>query len=439
MKRSILLTLGAGAGLCSIAATLASCDEATKATENLCGPCGSIATGNLSIAGDARLDGFFKATADLRDATASIRADFDQDILAIAAVYGMTTTEVNAEFVAELRAAIEADIAANTDGGLQVVLEPARCQADVAVSVEAQASCEAQAGCDVEVDPGMVAVSCEGTCRGECSGECSGELACAVRTPTAGCEGQCEGSCQLEGSAQCDGTCRGECSGECAATNADGECAGRCDGSCSGVCEIEGRAECQGTCQGTCFVDPGSAQCSGEVECAGTCNAECRGSCEGDFEPPSASADCEASADCKAQARAQAQANVECTPPQLIVDFAFAADLDAEARAAFVARMKTFQVRAVALLQGVARLQALVTGEVDGEVVFDPAPLVAVRGQLEGVIEAGVEGDFDIAPGRLACVIPAFRDAVQALVDVGGDAQVTLSAGAELSGLLGGG
>lgn len=435
MHRSMYLGLGLAGGLSLLG--LVSCDEAvTQTSENLCGPCGSIATGNLSIAGNARLDGFFQAVADLRDATASIRADFDADILALGELYGLTTTSVDADFVAQLRAAIEDDIQANTDGGLQVVIEPARCRANVAVAVEAQASCEAQAGCDVQASPGMIAVDCEGTCNGECTGSCSGDLACAVQTPVASCEGECEGSCQLEGAAQCGGTCRGECDGTCSATSANGECAGRCDGMCSGVCELEGRAQCQGTCQGTCYVDPGSAQCTADAECSGRCDAECRGSCEGDFEPPHASADCDASAECEAQASAQAQANVQCDPPHLQIDFALAADLDADARAAFVARMQELRVRAVAIVQATTRLQALVTGEVNGEVVFDPAPVVALRQQLEGIIDAGIEGRFEIAPGRLACVIPAFRAAVTALARAADDVQGTLSASAEFSAVL---
>lgn len=437
MHRSCaVLALGLGAGLSIL--TFTSCDEAaTQVSEDLCGPCGSIATGDLSIAGNARLDGFFKAVADLREATASIRADFDRDILALGELYGLAAAEVDAGYVAQLRAAIQADIRDNTDGGLQVVLEPARCRADVAVAVQAQASCEAQAGCDVDVDPGMLAVQCEGTCRGACSGECAGELSCAVHTPTVACEGACEGSCQLERSVVCDGTCRGECNGSCSATNANGECAGTCNGQCRGVCELAARGQCEGTCQGTCYVDPGSAQCTSEAQCAGTCDAECSGSCEGDFEPPHASARCDASADCEAQARARAQANVQCDPPRLTVDFALAADLDADARATFVARMRELEIRAVAIVQGTTRLQALVTGEVNGEVVFQPAPLVSLQQQLEGIVEVGIEGRFELAPGRIACVIPAFRAALRALVDAGEDVQVTLAASAEFSAVLG--
>jgi hypothetical protein len=435
MHRFTSIGLACGGGLALVG--LAGCDEAvTQTSESLCGPCGSIATGNLSIAGDARLDGFFQAVADLRNATASIRAEVETDVRALGELYGIAGAEVDADYVARLRAAIEADVRTSTDGGLRVVLDPARCQADVAVAVRAQASCEAQAGCDVYVQPGMIAVECEGTCRGECSGTCSGELACAVKTPTVACEGECEGSCQLEGSAVCSGACRGECNGSCSATNENGECAGRCRGQCRGVCELEGRAACQGTCQGTCYVDPGSAQCNAQAQCAGSCDAACSGACEGAFEPPRASASCEASVDCQAQARAQAQANLQCSPPRLDIDFAFAAGLDAEARAAFIARMRELRIRAVAILQGAARLQALVTGEVDGRVVFSPAPLVALRGQIESIIEAGLEGRFEIAPGRIACVIPAFSAAVDALIGAGEDVQITLAASAEFSAVF---
>lgn len=415
---------------------LQGCDEATQVSEDICGPCGDIATGQVTIAANARLDGFFQAVSDLEGATAEIRADFEQDIRALAELYGLEAAQIDADFVAELAAAIEADIDANTQAGLQVIFEPPRCEASVGVAVEAQAACEAQAGCDVEVDPGMVAVQCEGTCQGECSGECSGELACAVQTPVVNCEGECEGACEIEGSAMCDGLCRGTCNGTCSATNADGECAGTCDGTCEGVCEIEGRAQCEGVCRGTCFVDPGSAQCTAEASCSGSCSGECRGSCQGEFEPPSASADCEASAECKAQAQARAEANVECSPPQLTIGFDVRGDIDADVRAAFIARMKALRVRGVGLLQGFAQVQALVTGEVGGRVVFETPPLVRLQTEIEGIIDAGVEGEFEIPPGRIACVLPALDQSLEALTSANEDVQVTLQGGAEIAAVL---
>jgi hypothetical protein len=413
------------------AASLQGCDA-----DDICGPCGSLATGELTIAGNARLDGFFAAVAQIRDAQARIKADFDADILALGELYGLSSARVDAAFVAEVTGAIKADIDANTRGGLTIRYQAPKCQASVSAGVEAQASCEAQAKCDVEVNPGNVSVQCEGTCSGSCSGSCSGELSCAVKTPTLNCEGSCEGSCEIEGGASCEGTCHGQCMGTCSATNANGECAGQCDGTCRGTCEISGSAECQGTCHGTCYVDQGSAQCSGEVECSGSCSAECSGSCEGSFEPPSASANCEATAECQAQAKAQAEASLECTPPSLAIDFEMQANLDASARAEFIARIKELRVRAVAILQGTAKLKALVDGEIDGEVVFNPSPLANLTAEVQGLVSAGISGDIRIPAGRVACVIPAFEEAGKALVAVGSEGAATIRAQAEFSAFI---
>jgi hypothetical protein len=408
---------------------------ACGAAEELCGPCGSIETGQLSISGNAQLDGFFSAVYTIDQATAQIRGDFEGNIVALAEVYGVVGAEAgySADLLAALKTAIEADIMANVDGGVSVRYQAPECKASVDVAVEAQASCEVQAECDVEVDPGQVSVACSGTCSGECSGSCTGELSCAVTTPTLNCEGMCEGSCEIMGAATCEGTCRGDCSGNCSATDANGSCAGTCDADCSGTCEISGSATCMGTCHGTCKVEQGSAQCTAEASCSGSCDAECSGSCEGEFEPPSASADCEASADCKAQASAQANASVECTPPTLELDFAFAGGVQADAQAAFVARLGELKTRGVAILQGAANLEVLINGTVDGEVVFEVSPLDQLTASIEGLISAGFEGGFDIPAGRLVCVLPAFEDSANALVDIGTSFGGTVTAQADFA------
>jgi hypothetical protein len=407
--------------------TMQACDPGETA-EKLCGPCGSLENGQLTIAGNAQIDGFFAATARFQGATAQIKGDFDANIAALAEVWGYAeaTGEIDASYVQGLVGHIQGEISATVEGGLKIDFVPAKCEANIDVAVEAQASCEVSADCEVEVDPGQASVSCEGTCSGSCSGTCGGELSCAVKAPTVNCEGQCEGSCELEAAALCEGTCRGTCDGECSATDANGQCAGSCDGMCSGTCELSARADCGGTCHGTCYVEQGSAQCTAEAECSGSCDAECSGSCEGNFEPPSASADCEASADCKAQASAQANASLECTPPQLDITFAFAGGVDASAQAAFSAKLGELKVRGAAILQGAAKLQALITGEVDGEVVFSPSPLADLTASFEGLISAGVSGELNIPAGRLPCIIPAAEEA----------ASVLASAGTEMQGVI---
>jgi modification target Cys-rich repeat protein len=416
MHRGLGLT---GLGLlCGLAMTSAQGCDPASVSEDICGPCGSIASGQLSISGNARLDGFFTAVADFGKATATIQASFEADIRALASIYGMADGEINAQFIDELKANIKADFQANVDGGIKLVYKPAKCEADVHVAVEAQASCEVNADCEAMVNPGEVSVSCEGTCSGSCSGTCMGEVVCKGGALGAECDVGCEGACELTAEASCSGTCNGTCTGDCTATDANGSCRGSCDGMCMGTCETDVAAECNGTCHGSCHATVSPPSCMAEVECNATCMGECGGHCEGKFEPPSASASCDASADCKAQASAQAEANITCTPPSLDWEFNFNAGVSADAQAAFVARLGELRVRGVAILQGLARAQALINGEIDGEVVFDPPPIANLTAQVQGLISAGISGDIDIPKGRIGCVIPAFEEAGKVLADV---------------------
>jgi hypothetical protein len=385
--------------------------------DDICGPCGEIANGAVGISGDVRLDGFFKALGTINTATVGIKADFDANIRALAALYPEVDlgANINAAAVGQLTDAIEADISANVQGGLQVVYQPPRCEANVNVALEAQASCEAQAQCDVQVDPGEVSVRCEGSCRGSCEGSCDGTVQCRVEAPSVRCEGTCEGSCTFDAAAACNGTCRGDCSGNCSVRDGNGDCAGACDGECTGTCELAVAAECTGTCSGKCTATQGSAECEGEVTCQGTCEGECSGGCEGNFEPPSASANCSATAECQASAKAEANASLDCTPPQLSLEYTFLGSADANARAQFSARLNEVKLRGAAIVQGFTKYQALITGkvsaEVDAPVVFDPPPFVALRASLTGLADANVIANFDIPAGKLFCVVPAFEEA----------------------------
>lgn len=414
----------------------ASCDQVQKASEELCGPCGTIRTGDFSVSGNAQVDGFFQAVGTLQSATAKIQSDFDANIRALAAVYGVTITgAVDGAAVDSVVNAIRADLQANVSGGLKILYKPPQCEASVDVAIQAQAQCEAKANCQVAVQPGQVAVSCQGTCTGSCSGQCSGTLSCAVKAPTVNCQGECEGTCQLSAAATCNGVCHGTCSSGCSATDANGQCNGSCAGTCQGSCELAARGSCTGTCNGTCYVDQGSAQCTASAECSGTCSAECSGKCTGSFTPPSASASCQASAQCQAQAKAQANASIECTPPTFDVSYAFTGT--AAGQAAFTARLAELKVRGAAIVQGAARLSALVTGKVNGQVVFSPAPVAQVTTSIEGLVSSGVDGSLDIPKGRIVCLVPAFGEAAQILSEIGGSVNVTIQSQAKFTAVLG--
>jgi modification target Cys-rich repeat protein len=403
----------------------------TEGSEKLCGPCGVVAQGDVGISGNAKLDGFFAAVADLNKAQVAINGDFEANIDELIATFGAEVA-ANATIDAKveaLTAAIKGELTANVQGNLTVNYVPPKCEANVSVAFSAQAQCEAKAGCDVMVDPGEVSVACEGSCEGSCEGTCSGGLKCEV-SASGTCSGKCEGSCELEAAAACEGTCKGTCSGTCSAYDGAGKCAGACDGMCTGSCEFNAAAECTGKCSGSCVVEA-MAECEGEApKCSGKCEGKCQGSCTGKATPPSASADCEATADCQAQASAQGSANISCSPPKFEIGFAFKAGVNATAQAAFGAKLAALETRGVAILQGFTKYSALIDGKVNGEVVFEPSPLVSITDSLSGVVEAGAEGSLfaDIAPGRIGCVIPQMSASVGLLGDIAAEAKTNLAA-----------
>jgi hypothetical protein len=413
-------------------------DAAADVSGAACGDCGTIATGDFSVSGDAQLDGFFQAVGNLQNATASVTGDFQANIVALASVYGVANADgsFSADLVDKIIAAIKTDVSTNLDGGLKVVYKSPACQADVDVSVQAQAKCEAKAGCTAMVNPGNVSVKCNGTCSGSCSGKCSGDLSCTVTTPTVNCEGTCEGSCELSAAASCDGTCHGMCQGTCSATDANGQCQGSCSGMCTGSCEFKAAAKCTGTCHGSCHVNQGSAQCTGNVQCSGSCDAQCSGGCQGDFDPPSASASCMATADCQAQAKAQAKASLTCQPPRLDITYGFKAGVKASAQADFVARLGQLKVRAGAIVQGAARMTALVTGKVDGQVVFMTSPVDDLIASVKGFATPDAVAHLNIPLGRIGCVPKAFVEAGTILSGVASSTADTISAQAKFVGYV---
>jgi hypothetical protein len=438
MKKSAILSGSLLLLLPSLLGALPGSDLA----EEVCGPCGTVAQGDIGISGNAKLDGFFAAVAQLNKAQVAINGDFEANINDLIATFGAEVA-ANASLDAKvdaLLAKIKADVSANVDGGLVVNYVGPKCQANVNVAFEAQAQCEAKAGCEVEANPGSISVECEGKCEGKCDAECTGGLKCEV-SASGECGGKCEGSCELEAAAKCEGTCKGECSGTCSAYDGQGNCAGACDGMCQGTCELSAAASCSGKCSGSCVVEA-KAECEGEApSCSGKCEGKCEGSCSGSATPPSASANCSASADCKAQAKAQGSANVECSPPKFDIGFKFKAGVNANAQAEFGAKIAALRVKGAAILQGFAKYQALIDGKVDGEVVFDTPPLAVVTGELQGVIQAGAKGKLfaGIATGRLPCVIPALEASVTMLADIGADAKANLQAQGKFATALSGG
>ncbi len=423
----------------AMAVNFSGCDELTEISEGVCGPCGTIANGDATISGNAALDGIFKAVGTLKMSTGSINADFNARLKNLAAVFdidaeGMATADLVAEIKAQFNAQIKAQ------GTLKIDIVEPKCSADISVSASASAQCEAKAGCDVDVsascDPGELSFVCEGQCTGGCSGTCSGECSAKLEAGVE-CTGTCKGACDLsvEGGG-CEGTCSGTCDGTCSLENAEGECEGECEGTCTGSCEMPSAGgSCSGECKGECVVElEAGAECSGT--CEGSCEGECTGGCEGSFDPPScnaeASASCEASADCSAQAEAQASASLKCTPPS--IDIVFEGSLDPSAKAELLAKLEAFKVEMIGVVQGMFQLRGLIEG--NAELDIEP-PVITIGYAIEDFIEVVASGEFEVeAVGLLPCVVPAFEESADVLVNLVGDMEATVSGQLELFTLL---
>ena len=326
-----------------------------------------VAEGNASISGIVSVDAFFSAVVDVRAATLRVSNTIRVELEGIAASLGL---EGYAELsLDELGAAVEtglqAQFSAFVEGGLTISYEPPRCELDVEASVQAAAEC------DVDVDPGSVEVQCMGSCEvsAEVAAECEamGTLECTGTAPNFQCEGTCQGDCQLSASAGCSGECSGRCDGECSACvggncDVDGNgvttnCAGSCSGGCEGTCQLEAGGSCEGRCEGSCTYTPPSGGCEANAtarcDVSAMANAECQGKCEGDIQPPEVKAECEASVEAKASA------NLECTPPSLSIQFAFAAGVDADGQAEFKAWLEGFRGRFAAMAAASAQLEGI--------------------------------------------------------------------------------
>jgi hypothetical protein len=158
----------------------------------------------------------------------------------------------------------------------------------------------------------------------------------------------------------------------------------------------------------------------------GDATVQCEGKCEGSAEAPSVSAECEASVEAKADA------SIECSPPQLAVDFQLSAALegDVNARAEFNAWLEGFK----------GRIAAMAAIRAKGDIVIESA------GKLGVAANGAIQGAFDELSGSLdlkaafggACAIDNLPAAVNAIGSASADASAELSASLEVFAAVGG-
>jgi hypothetical protein len=407
--------LGCGLVIGMAATATQGCDPGDIAEQ--CGlVCDEMAflEGKANISGTASIDAFFGASLDFSGATAKVSADIQAELDALYALVGV---EAGGDFKAGLDAKLSAWI--DVDAGLTVKAEPARCEANLDVSVKAAAEC------DVMAKPGMIEAKCEGSCAIDASAQadCSamGGLTCKGTAPDLKCEGSCSGGCDLAVAAKCDGNCKGTCDGN--------ESSGRCDGMCEGSCEVTAGAKCEGKCTGSCEYTPPSGMCdaSAEAQCSASAeaNIDCKGSCSGKATPPEVSAECKASVDAKAEA------SVQCFPPSVSISYTLNASAEGnlDAQAELEAFLGTFKLRFSALLAAVARAKGLVSvGGALGE-----GGLTAIT-DAAGQISA--DGDFKAKFGA-ACAIKMLPAAGQLVTGAVGELGGKVSAAASVTAAVG--
>ena len=382
--------------------------------------------GSASVSGIPSVDAFFGAALDVEAAALDISGGLRGELDAIAVSVGLEPGAGGAD----IAAAVNAQFAANLEGGITIEFLPPRCEASFEVAASAAADW------DGEVEPGSVSVSCEGSCEVEAGVEvdCGAEatLTCTGTAPNLECSGECSGTCSLDVSAggACEGTCNGECDAECSLRNADGSCAGECSGMCTGECEIEmeAGAMCEGKCGGECTYEApeGGCEASASAQCEAMAggSVECDAACEGTVTEPSVSAECEATVEAKAEA------NIECFPPELSVNYHLAADVagDVDAKVAFTAWLEGFK----------GNLSAIIAMRAKGEI------LVGTVGKLTGAGQVAIEdlgdtleasADLKVSIGG-ACALLNLPDAISAVTDAATSLGGSVSASAEFMGAV---
>lgn len=370
-----------------------------------------IVEGNASISGNASVDAFFGAVVDFKGAAEGLSADVQARLDAIAVSLGLEPGAA----AADIKGALQAKLAANVSGGLQVNFQPPKCSASLEVTANAAAAC------DANVDPGSVEVACEGSCTIDASmqAECAakGELKCSGTAPGFKCEGTCTGECKLDAGVACNGKCNGTCQGD---TDAGGNCMGECDG----TCELKAGGTCEGECHGSCEWTPPEGECSAgleaKCEASAEANIECKGSCDGKVTPPSVSAEC------KASVEAKANANAQCTPPELDIAFKWHADLegDVNAQAEFKAWLTGFKAHYAGLLAASAKATILAEAGAN----LGTSGVAAVEGFV-----GSLSGSADLkASIGAACALTELKHVPGLLTDATSKVQGSITAVAEI-------
>jgi len=412
------------------------CDAGSPCPHDHCGACRTLVEGDVSVAGDLRVDGHLVAAIAAETGAARRAAAFEAATVRLAAAHGLPAGDATPQYVEDLLRVVAADVAPHVDGPLRAIVRGSTCVASRAVAADAQARCERAAGCSPAGVSTTFAAACDGRCLGTCDGACTGPRACGLVARSLACEGTCEGACALAPPAPCPGRCLGACGGTCDALDPTGACAGRCDDVCDGACVLDEPGPCGGTCHGTCWLEPDDDACTGASQCRGTCDGDCTGECQGTLTPPATASDCEATAACQAQAAAQSLAALDCSPAAVHLDYTLADGLDADARAAFVTRLELLAAAGEQALETAAFFELLVAGRADDAEILAPPPIERLGAGLSDALSRAREAGFEPPAGRTACIEPALTKGTERLARLPDTFAADQAAQAALVGFL---
>lgn len=420
------LVLGAaGAASCRSSTSVEGDPPQVDWTCGLACPAHGVADGNASISGDPNVDRFFRSVLHFQASAVAVSSGIRAELDAIGRSVGAKAGDD-----ADIRAKLEARLAASVPGGLTVSYQPPRC------SARARPILDSEARCDDSVDPPYASIQCEGTCTPDVGApvDCGADatLSCTGPAPGSICTGTCRGECQLDAPAKCAGTCRGTCTGSCSIKDAAGACTGSCDGTCQGSCTLAAPAKCDGSCRGECTWSPSSGKCdaTARAHCDAGANGpvDCRGTCSGKMTPPTARGECEASA------TADMSVDATCTPPALDVSYQLAAGVAGDALAAgeFQAWLEGFKGHVSAILAYEARSEAL------GSAATDIAShgRFAIKDSIEGSLKT--RDDLLLAAMiGLGCAPGELPHAITLVEKVGTDLAASDQAVVDVLGMVG--
>jgi hypothetical protein len=148
-------------------------------------------------------------------------------------------------------------------------------------------------------------------------------------------------------------------------------------------------------------------------------------------------ADCPESELCKEMGRLNGLASPTCAGPVIDATFDFAPTTTEFDRAEAYTRIGELKSRGASILGSYARLSSIITGEVNGEVIYDPSPLVQMEDAYQQILSSGENTwRLNLSPACKAYALPALTAQVALVGDLATDSSGALGEGKQFATLF---